>query len=500
MNKKSSIYASFTAVFILSAAVLLICTKSSPLYPTNDWVDANCYVTIGRAMLHGKLPYRDLFEHKGPLLYIIHALAVLISPEPFFGVFLIEIIAASAFLFAAYRILRLFCGDDKRLIAAVPVTAALIYSSGAFSHGDSAEELCLPLLAYSFFFGLRALKENRPMNKKELLLTGIAAGIVFWTKFSLLGIFAVIALTAAFTAYRKSGINSAVSAVCHMASGAVIVTFPVFVLFAVNGALDDLFKVYFVNNLTSYSNVDSKSSMLTNLLDGLHSWKTFSRFPMLITFAGILAMLTKKDKKTAAYTAAAFAASFVLVFGFGQAYRYYSLTLAVFLPAAMGGIICAAKGVLKHIRVNHIILAGISAACSLTFAFFRTPNRYLMKYSRDDMPQYRFAKIIGTDSSASILNYGFLDGGFYTAADAIPEMKYFCLTNMLYPEMEDSQEFYVESRIPDYIVTRSVNEKPWEDNDDSLRLKFSFPGYELVSTECFPYYGDDYYYFLYKKQ
>ena len=36
---------------------ILICSKSSPLYPINDWVDANTYLTIGRAMHDGAVPY-----------------------------------------------------------------------------------------------------------------------------------------------------------------------------------------------------------------------------------------------------------------------------------------------------------------------------------------------------------------------------------------------------------------------------------------------------------
>ncbi len=37
----------------LSFGFLLICSKSSPLYPYNDWVDVNCFFTMGRSMLHG---------------------------------------------------------------------------------------------------------------------------------------------------------------------------------------------------------------------------------------------------------------------------------------------------------------------------------------------------------------------------------------------------------------------------------------------------------------
>ena len=40
---------------LASGALLLLCSQSSPLYPTNTWVDANCLLTVGRAMRGGRV-------------------------------------------------------------------------------------------------------------------------------------------------------------------------------------------------------------------------------------------------------------------------------------------------------------------------------------------------------------------------------------------------------------------------------------------------------------
>lgn len=77
INKRQLLFIAATAIVTIT-----ICTKSSPIYPFNDWVDANCFLTVGKSMLHGKVPYQDLYEQKGPLLYILHALAALISCCP----------------------------------------------------------------------------------------------------------------------------------------------------------------------------------------------------------------------------------------------------------------------------------------------------------------------------------------------------------------------------------------------------------------------------------
>ena len=84
---------------LLTAAVLMtLFSRSSFLYPFNNWSDTNVYMTIGREMLRGAVPYRDLFDHKGLLWYFIYAAANLISTSSYLGLYLIEVLSFSFFL------------------------------------------------------------------------------------------------------------------------------------------------------------------------------------------------------------------------------------------------------------------------------------------------------------------------------------------------------------------------------------------------------------------
>ena len=86
------------AILVISAAVTItVVSASSPLYPFNPWDDANCFFTVGRGIIHGLVPYRDLYEQKGPLLYFIYALAALISEKSFIGAWIAECVMASLF-------------------------------------------------------------------------------------------------------------------------------------------------------------------------------------------------------------------------------------------------------------------------------------------------------------------------------------------------------------------------------------------------------------------
>ena len=88
----------FPALLALLCATLalLIATSSSPLYAANFWTDTNIYFTIGRGMTRGLLPYRDLFDHKGPLLFMLYALGAAISDTSFIGVFILEALSLAA--------------------------------------------------------------------------------------------------------------------------------------------------------------------------------------------------------------------------------------------------------------------------------------------------------------------------------------------------------------------------------------------------------------------
>lgn len=144
------------AVFVIS-----MLSKSSPLYPFNDWVDTNIFLTVGKSVLHGKVLYRDIYEQKGPLLFLIFVLPAIISEKSFIGVYILECFSAFFFLFYSYKISKLFAPQSSLML--LPAYAFIVYSSRSFSHGGSVEELCLPMVTCSLYFMLQGLIEEDPM-------------------------------------------------------------------------------------------------------------------------------------------------------------------------------------------------------------------------------------------------------------------------------------------------------------------------------------------------
>ena len=130
----------FAWALLVAFSALFLLSKSSPAYPVNDWSDANIYLTIGRGMTRGQVVYRDLYDHKGPLLYALHALCALLSFDSFLGVYVMEGLLLAVFLFCAGGLMQTF-GLKRSVAALLPVLAVLICSSFSFAEGASAEEM-----------------------------------------------------------------------------------------------------------------------------------------------------------------------------------------------------------------------------------------------------------------------------------------------------------------------------------------------------------------------
>ena len=142
----------------------------------------------------------------------------------------------------------------------------------------------------------------------------------------------------------------------------------------------------------------------------------------------------------------------------GRRYPYYALVLAVFAPLGLAALASPAARITKNLKHGHLTAACGVLACLLLLAgpliaYQASPNTYLMKVRKEDMPQYRFAEIIRQSEDQTLLNYGFLDGGFYFASGVLPSETYFCTLNIDLPEMEQSLQESVAQGKTAFVVS-----------------------------------------------
>ncbi len=464
-----------TVLFSLISAVVSIgiCSKASPLYAFDDYDDLHCFITVAKSMLSEMVPYRDLYEQKGPLLYMIHALAVLISDKSFIGVYLLEVLCFTCFLFLAYKILLLLRSNISPFW--IPVIAVFSCTANCFYQGDSSEELCLPLITYCIYCGLKAMRSDSLPTRKESFLIGITSAFVLWIKYTMLGFYIGWFVALLIYSVRSKSLVSLLKRLLMIILGIITVTIPILIYFAVNHATHDLFEVYFYNNIFLYTE-ERYDNRLDSIISSLRIGKTFYKYSfgkmsyvILLPFSD---MVLNKKYHMANLFAASFVGLFVFIFIGGTHCVYYSFILLPFLVMSIPTI-CKIKDklikwfvdniektsivdtTLKVVRSKQAKAAAglILCVCCVAFSFINGNYTTYLKYDKSDYPQIKFAEIINQKQDATLLNYGFLDSGFYYAADILPNCKYFCGLNIELDEITETQNRFIEEGLVDFVVT-----------------------------------------------
>lgn len=439
-------------LFLTAAAVITICSKSSILYPFNDAADGNCFFTVGKSLLNGKVLYRDLFEQKGPYIYFLHSFAYLISGKSFLGVYFLEIISAFLFLCIIFKTLRLFHKDISILIIAI--FAAFIFSQGGFTHGDEIEEFCLPSVALTNYYLLRFIKKETHIKPREMLLVGILAGGIFWSKYTICGYFACWYVIVAANQIKERRMNSLIKCFFAGLGGVVLSTIPVLLYFTLNNALSSLWDVYFIANLVHYNNVNvgiiaSLFGIMRNLVNGAWVSLRYNLVNCILLIVGLFWMRTCRERTLYVILAAA---TFLFTCIGMDPQKYYTFYFAAFAAPGILFFWEYIKEIRDFRKTNLVISLVVCIAISISIS----PNVYMMGYTREDLPQYRFADTIKASGDTTLLNYGFLDGGYYTTSETVPNCRYFHKTNMNLPEQMEVQDYYVNNGLTEFVVCRGL--------------------------------------------
>ena len=464
--------------FLASLLSLLFFSRSSFLYPINTWVDSNASLTVGSAFMHGKVLYADIFDQRGPFLYVLYGLASLVSSTTFTGVFLLECLTFTGFLYYSYRTATLYVTKNAMMV--IPILAIVIPSSKAFGLGGSPEELMLPAFAYGLYSLLAFLKKpdaERP-STATLLINGFLFGAVFWTKYSLIGfcIGFVISLTIALIVRKRA--RQILPVYGLLLGGFAIATIPWFIYFGVHHAIQDWFQGYFVSNLTHYmvtsggigERVFSFLGNIRNTLARNLQYSLFFLAGMVWVLFGKKQLISGLEKISILLCAVLLTA---VIYAGGKDYYYYGIPLSTF---SVFGIILVLRLIERYLdkttvlrTLSKIGLVGLSALL-LLFGLTTSRNTPFLSAKADEYVLFRFRDEVKKSESPTLLNYGSLDLGLFNLCDITPSTRYFCTLNLRSEEMMQEIDGYLNAGTVEFIVSL----------DDDLATKFD--RYELVDS------------------
>ena len=478
------------ALLIGSIAVITVMSSSSPLYPYNYWDDANIFLTMGRSIKHGLIPYRDVYEQKGPSIFFIHALAACISEKTFTGVWIIEIAENFFFCFFAWKIVKLYLDPPFIMIVTVPALLSFLCTLPGFYFGDSAEEMCMPLLAAILYMWLKTTRKDSVFSLRYALITGILTGFIFWLKYTMCGMVFGLAIFILIDCLRTKKIRHQFKIIGMFLAGFILFSIPVLIYFTVNNALTDLFTAYFYNNIFLYTSMSTRASAgplsipvfgpaLQMFLN--YSWDMSKAVPsVVIQFLLISAFLLRPRKQMLLLFICFFFTCLGIYMGKTTMF-YYNHILMLFSPLALIPVITGLSAlhayIKKRSRLSSVFLSFIMIIPVMINIFISPCVYYLTSVSRDDLPQYRFKYIMDPSGDLKLLTYDVMDIGLFALTDSLPANRYFTYLNIndFLPELREEQDRLISEGYYDYVVAKSPD--------------YDWENYEVIDYEHFQYLG-----------
>lgn len=489
--KKNSI---FIYCLILAFLALLITSKNSFLYPLNDWVDANAFFTVGKSMFNGIVPYKDIFEQKGLILYLIYGIGYLISPKSFHGVFIIEVLFFAIFLYYVHKIICLFLKNKYSYIF-LPILTVLITTSVSFVHGGSCEEFCLPFFAISLYYYLKHFKDKE-ITYKQLFINGLIAGIILMIKYTFLGFWFAFMMFIFFDFIRKKSIKRAFLSCVWFLLGMIIPIILSLIYLGINGGIKDFIDAYFTINMTAYNDeVITIGDRFNKVFKGVFSSLLDNGY--LIYFGVLLLPWYLSKLKMGNYEKFSFIGIFI-IFSLGlfwglHFYRYYLLPLLIFLIVACLGIgSCLKKHIDKIISFKYSkIIYFIIFVGTICFCYVGANYKEMILMDKKEMFQFKYAEYINKFDNPTLLNMGYLDAGLYTTTGIVPNTKFFEVQNIPYdkfPDNLDDMKYNVVNKNVMFVLYYTKRDIESVKN----KVPYLFENYSLVFDDVYLFEKEEY--------
>lgn len=459
-------------LFLFAVLISTLFSTCSFLYPLNPWDDANVYMTIGNAMLSGKELYVDIFDHKGPVLYLMHEMAAMLSRNSFVGIYIVEIICSFFFMWYSLHTIRLF-SSSKITLPFTCLIGWLVLSSDFFYYGDSVEEFSLPILAHSLYFMLRFARNRQTPLWWQSLIMGIGLGLIFWSKFNILFFYIGGAAALAFIAWKHRQFKEFWYTIRFVFLGYILASIPVLSYFIAHGTVEALIDAYFMVNLFQYHGTAT---------NGEPDIWWFPLIKLAVWAAFLVPIFLVRARWEVKLLALGTFGILLLSFAILTVQFYYVLLMYVFVPF----YICFFRNHTPTLR-TYIILGLIAFVSAAT-------NWNIVTLLNGTFPQcvLEMAEIINANESddSEVLTFSSYDTGIYQHTRHLPPNKNFFMSSILDPEIRKEQADWVASGKIRYLVREigaiitchEYYDAPIPDNYHCIYDKEELFRYRLITT------------------
>lgn len=241
IRKKTNLQETVFPVLASIIGTIIALFPGNPNNMTLPSRDAGVFLYVGWRLLNGDIPYRDVWDHKPPLIYFVDALGLAITPHSLWGVWFLQAIFIFFTLLLVYKLLDKEFGIYAALAGTVVLTSGLLT---ILEKGNVTEEYALIFQALGFWLFINAWKKNFTIRASFWI--GVWGGLAFNFKQTTIGIWITygIFLLAIRLFQRKSPFKDLLSLLAGWSIPSIVVV----IYLASQNALTDFWEQAFLYN------------------------------------------------------------------------------------------------------------------------------------------------------------------------------------------------------------------------------------------------------------
>lgn len=228
---------------LVLVGALCVLLPVSPLNMQLTYKDSGVFLYTGWRILNGELPYRDIWDHKPPVIFYINALGLGVSDGSRWGVWFLEFVMLFLAALLGFQLIKQLFGLLPSMFSLLVWLLSLVY---VLQGGNLTTEYTLPLQFAALWLVHSAGTSKTP--DWNFFLIGLTGAVAFFTKQTSIGIWIAIVVFLTFQRLLSKQGRQWAREILLMALGGFLFTAIVIVFLAVQGALPHFWSAAFDYN------------------------------------------------------------------------------------------------------------------------------------------------------------------------------------------------------------------------------------------------------------
>ena len=275
--------------YVILAVIVIILSLlklySSPIRNDLPEIDSSVFQIMGKGLLNNQTIYKDLFDHKGPVVYVINAIAYIINPN--IGLFIVETTILYIGLIFIYKTSRMFLSEKLSMIS------SLVYLIPIFAYldgGNYTEEYAITFTNIAIYNILKIFFKNEYDKKSNWIIIGTTFAINLMIKPTYIAVWIAFGIIQLIYSIKEKKVKELLKYILYMICGILIIIVPVLLYLIIKNDINSFLDAYILMNMKySKTTIYNKIMSFSKLLEIYHGY-----IYVFVVLAGSLMIILNK--------------------------------------------------------------------------------------------------------------------------------------------------------------------------------------------------------------